>query len=173
LSGATLTVSDQFDVNDQARLYITNGTVQFNGAGNGQRFINMGYNDIIISFGADGVLNSPNARLQINGTVHLDAGTMTLGNGLQLSENKLLRITTGTLNVFAAADIFGNFDGGEGTITFDGNINNNQHVVVIRNGGRFYMAPVRTFSRPEPGLSGEHHQAAAIIRRFYFIFNSL
>jgi hypothetical protein len=150
LSGATLTVSDQFDVNDQARLYITNGTVQFNGAGNGQRFINMGYNDIIISFGADGVLNSPNARLQINGTVHLDAGTMTLGNGLQLSENKLLRITTGTLNVFAAADIFGNFDGGEGTITFDGNINNNQHVVVIRNGGRFYMAPYAPSVAPNP-----------------------
>jgi hypothetical protein len=42
LSGATLTVSDRFDVNDQARLYITDGTVQFNGAGNGQRFINIG-----------------------------------------------------------------------------------------------------------------------------------
>lgn len=137
-------------MNNQAQLNLNGGTLQFNGNGNGQRRINMGYTNVVINVTNGGVLNSPNARLQVNGEVNVDNGNVNLGNGLLLSTSKNVNVTTGNITVIGATNIEGNLNGGEGNFTFDGSLSNNQHSVTIRSGGRFYMDPYSSSSSPSP-----------------------
>lgn len=140
-AGATLTVSSRLDINNVGRLLLDNGTLQFDGNGNGQNRINQAFTQTNIDIVNGGVLNTPNARLQINGQMTIDDGTLNAGDGFQLSSNKVMEVSTGTINLFGPADIFGTLEGGKGDFTFNGNLNSNQHEVVVRNGGRFLMDP--------------------------------
>lgn len=145
--GATLTVSTRFDINNNGRLFVTNGTVQFNGNGSGQNRFNLGFTNVLVEIGASGQLNSPNAFFTLNGEMTINGGGANLGAGLTIATSKNLTITMGTLQVTGDANINGNLNGGEATITFNGSGNDE---VVVRNGGRFYMAPYSSTSSPNP-----------------------
>lgn len=147
--GATLTVTERFNVNSFGHLILDNGHLQFNGNGGGQRRINMGWSNALIHVLNNGSLSSPQANLQVNGELLLDGGTITLGDGFSLSGEKFFRVTTGQVSVFGQTQVFGFLDGGAGNFVFNGNPSNNQHTVTIRSGGRFYMAP-STFASPDP-----------------------
>jgi hypothetical protein len=146
-SGATLTVSTRFDINNEGRLFVNNGTVQMNGNGSGQNRFNLGFTNVLVEVGANGQLNSPNAAFTLNGTMNIVGGGANLGSGLTVADSKNLNITTGTLQVTGNVSVFGNLNGGEGTLSFGGTGSNS---VVIRNGGRFYMAPFSSTSTPDP-----------------------
>jgi len=138
--GATLTVNERADINDNGSIFLDNGTLQFNGNGNGQRRINYAYSNTLIQLTNGGTLNSPNAYLQVNGELDIQDGNMTLGNGFQVSDSKLFTVTTGDIHITGNTNIYGVLDGGQGNFTFSQNQNNNS--LVIRNGGKFFMAPV-------------------------------
>lgn len=145
---ATLTVTETLNINNNGKLFLDNGTLQFNGNGNGQRKINMGYTNTLIQITNGGTLNTPYASLLVNGELQVNNGNMNLGNGLTLSTGKLFKVTEGNVAIFGGTDIYGTIDGGTGNFIFDGDSLNNQHKVTIRSGGRFYMAPSSPGNHP-------------------------
>jgi hypothetical protein len=147
-NNATLTVSETFNINNNGKLILDNGILQFDGNGNGSRKIKMGWTNTLIQITNNGVLNSPYSPLQINGEIQVNEGTLNLGNGFQVSTDKLLHVITGDINIFGEANIYGIIDGGTGNFVFDGNLSDNSHKAVIRSGGRFYMAPSSPGNHP-------------------------
>ncbi|MFA7628885.1 MAG: hypothetical protein WCY37_05800, partial [Candidatus Dojkabacteria bacterium] len=145
---ATLTVTEIFNINNNGKLFLDNGNLQFNGNGNGQRKINMGYTNTLIQISNGGALNAPYASLLINGELQVNNGNVNLGNGLTLSTGKLFKVTEGNITIFGETDIYGILEGGAGHFIFDGDSLNNQHKVTIRSGGRFYMAPSAPGNHP-------------------------
>ncbi len=138
---ATLTVNDRFDINNHGHLFLHGGHLEFNGPGNDQHRINMGYTNTLIRVAEGGSLTSTQDRLRVNGEVIVEDGSIDLLNGLQVNTNKFFRITTGDVTIYGETSIGGRFEGGAGNIVFDGNPSNNQHTVTIRSSGRLFMAP--------------------------------
>ncbi|MFC2187412.1 T9SS type A sorting domain-containing protein [Fulvivirgaceae bacterium LMO-SS25] len=133
--GAVLTVTERVDINDNGSIFLDNGTLQFNGSGSGQRKINYAYSNTLIRITNGGTLNSPNGFLQVNGELDIQNGNMNLGNGFQVSSNKIFTVEIGSISIAGQSNLYGVFDGGEGDFIFNGE-------VVIRNGGKVFMAPV-------------------------------
>ncbi|MGE0931764.1 T9SS type A sorting domain-containing protein [Peijinzhouia sedimentorum] len=129
--GATLTVSNAVNINNNGTIFLDNGHLQVNG-GN----FNYAYTNTLIQITDGGSLNLPNAYLQVNGELDIQEGDMTLGNGFQVSSGKLFTVGTGNISIDGNANIYGILNGGLGDFIFEGGD------VVIRNGGRFFMAPV-------------------------------
>lgn len=147
-STAILTVTEILNINNNGKLFLDNGTLQFNGNGNGQRKINMGYTNTLIQITNGGRLNALYARLQVNGELLVDSGIVNLGNGFQLSTGKQFQVTEGNITIFGGTDIYGILDGGTGHFVFDGDPSNSQHCVTIRSGGHFYMTPSAPGNHP-------------------------
>lgn len=147
-NNATLTVTEAFNINNNGKLILDSGILQFSGNGSGSYKINMGWTNTLIQIVNGGALYSPNAHLQLNGEIFINGGTLNLGNGFQVSEGKLLRVTEGDVTIFGETNIYGVIDGGAGHFVFEGDLSNSNHEVVVRNGGRFYMAPSSPENHP-------------------------
>lgn len=143
---AVLTVTETFNINNHGKLILDNGTLQFEGNGNGNRKINMGWTNTGIHIKNKGKLNSPNAQFDIVGEIIIEDGSMNLGNGMQLNSGKLIRVTEGEINVYGTTGIQGTIDGGNGKFIFNGKPNDE---FSIKSGGSFYMAPAKP-SDPSP-----------------------
>jgi hypothetical protein len=152
-NNATLTVTDQFDINNNGHLFLDGGHLVFTGAGNGQRRINMGYTNTLIEVTNGGSLKSTQDRFRLHGEFIVDDGSVELLNGLHINSNKFFSISTGDILIFGETNIEGHFEGGYGNIVFDGNPSNNRHTVTIRGGGRVYMAP-SSFDEHPPDCPG-------------------
>ncbi len=135
-NGATFTVTKALKLNNNGSLFLDNGTLQFNGS-----TIEIGFNHTSIQITDGGRLNSPNAKLTMNGELVLDSGSINLGNGFKLSTNKVFTVTEGNINIYGTTLIEGTVNGGIGKFVFDGDSDNNQHAVYVGSTGRFYMSP--------------------------------
>ncbi|MFZ6664183.1 T9SS type A sorting domain-containing protein [Peijinzhouia sedimentorum] len=129
--GATLTVSNNVSINNNGTIFLDNGHLQVNGSG-----FSYAYNNTLVQITNGGSLSLPSAYLQVNGELDIQEGNMYLGNGFQLSSGKLFSVGTGDITIDGSTNLFGVLNGGLGNFIFsDGDL-------VIRNGGRFFMAPV-------------------------------
>src|SRR5690554_6043135 len=120
-NGAILTVGQTFNINNHGKLILDKGTLQFNGNGNGSQKINMGWTNTSIHIKNKGRLISPDAQFDIIGEIHIDDGSMSLGNGMQLGSGKLIQVSEGEINVFGTTNIQGTVNGGNGKFIFNGN----------------------------------------------------
>jgi hypothetical protein len=157
-NNAKLTISEELDIRNNGHLYVDSGTLQFDG----NKF-SMGYTGSLIQVTNNGTFNSSASKILINGELRLSGGSMNLGNGFELSSGKLFHVTDGNINIYGQTNIYGTIDGGIGNFVFQGNLSNNQHQVLVRSGGRFYMSPSSPENHPlvclpetpePPALSG-------------------
>ena len=158
-NGATLTVNRSLDIQGYGELILDNGTLQFNGDGSKSQDINMAYGNTSIRIINSGIFNSPNSKLQVNGELTLESGTINLGNGFVLPSGKIFSVTKGNINIFGEVSISGTINGGVGDFVFDGNPADSNHKVTISSGGHFYMSPSSSDNQsldcPDPPTSPE------------------
>ncbi len=140
-NGATLTVIRSLDIQGYGKLILDNGTLQFNGDGSKSQSISTAYGTTSIRIINSGAFNSPYCKLQINGELTLESGSINLGDGFELSSDKIFNVTEGNINIYGETVIRGTINGGIGNFVFDGDLADNDHEVTISSGGHFYMAP--------------------------------
>ena len=120
-SSANLTITDQFDINNQGRLFIESSA----GIIIEDKF-NMGYTDALIDIETGSF--TAEKKVQINGTFNAGAGSVTFEDDFTLANNKVFNTEDATVIFNGKNEINGTYNGDDGISTFNDDL-------LVKSGG--------------------------------------